>query len=88
MEDPNAVALRCNARLIRSTSVTRNLTYSAMFLLGTADFSQCEFSLALPSDSLSFFSLDSRAHFVRVPLEIHYLAGWLVFFALNTVAIR
>jgi hypothetical protein len=25
---------------------------------------------------------------VKVPLELHYIAAWLVFFALNTVAIR
>jgi hypothetical protein len=25
---------------------------------------------------------------VKVPLELHYIAAWVVFFALNTVAIR
>jgi hypothetical protein len=25
---------------------------------------------------------------VKVPLELHYIAAWVVFFALNTVALR
>ena len=32
--------------------------------------------------------LVGRAHLVKVPLELHYIAAWVVFFVLNTVAIR
>jgi len=34
------------------------------------------------------FSLDGEMHFVKARLELHYIVAWLVFFALNTVAIR